>query len=237
MVTLTSAATFCATLPRRLASFNIALRLTTTFFASGFDTAMAEIVRVLDHAADQRSHAMIMTAAFTGLRASELRGLTWEHVDLGRGLVKVCQRADRYSEIGAPKSAAGDREVPMPGQFVEVLRQWKLASPHSRDRDFVFGNGAGNVENHSSTMQRCYDPAQVAAGVVDDEGKPKYNWHALRHFFASWCINRRVDGGLELPAKVVQTRMGHSSIVMTLDRRRARSLASSRSTRRRISYR
>jgi integrase len=34
---------------------------------------------------------------------------------------------------------------------------------------------------------------------------------------ASWCINRRADGGLELPAKVVQARLGHASIVMTLD--------------------
>jgi integrase len=41
--------------------------------------------------------------------------------------------------------------------------------------------------------------------------------HALRHFFASWCINRRVDGGLELPLKVVQARMGHSTIAMTAD--------------------
>jgi integrase len=41
--------------------------------------------------------------------------------------------------------------------------------------------------------------------------------HSLRHFYASWCINRKADGGLELPAKVVQARMGHSSIMVTLD--------------------
>ena len=41
--------------------------------------------------------------------------------------------------------------------------------------------------------------------------------HALRHFYASWCINRRVDGGLELPPKVVQQRLGHSSITLTMD--------------------
>jgi integrase len=41
--------------------------------------------------------------------------------------------------------------------------------------------------------------------------------HALRHFYASWCINRREDGGLALPPKVIQERLGHSSIVMTMD--------------------
>jgi integrase len=41
--------------------------------------------------------------------------------------------------------------------------------------------------------------------------------HALRHWFASWCINRRVDGGLELPPKTVQVRLGHSTISMLMD--------------------
>jgi integrase len=42
--------------------------------------------------------------------------------------------------------------------------------------------------------------------------------HALRHFYASWCVNRKADGGLELWLKVVQCRLGHSSIQMTADR-------------------
>ncbi len=41
--------------------------------------------------------------------------------------------------------------------------------------------------------------------------------HTFRHFFASWCINRPADGGLELPPKVVPERLGHSSIGMTMD--------------------
>ena len=41
--------------------------------------------------------------------------------------------------------------------------------------------------------------------------------HALRHFFASWCINRKVDGGLELPLKMVSERLGHSNIAITAD--------------------
>jgi integrase len=48
-------------------------------------------------------------------------------------------------------------------------------------------------------------------------GAPKYGPHSLRHYFASWCINRKSDGGRELPAKNVQELLGHSSIMMTLD--------------------
>jgi integrase len=36
--------------------------------------------------------------------------------------------------------------------------------------------------------------------------------------FASWCINRRADGGLELPLKLVQERLGHATVVLTSDR-------------------
>jgi integrase len=54
------------------------------------------------------------------------------------------------------------------------------------------------------------------AHVVDKRGKAKYSIHALRHFFASWCLNRRPEGR-ELPPKTVQTLLGHSSITMTMD--------------------
>ena len=54
--------------------------------------------------------------------------------------------------------------------------------------------------------------------MVAADGAAKYKGlHSLRHFYASWCINRRVDGGLELPPKVVQARLGHASIQMTSD--------------------
>jgi integrase len=52
--------------------------------------------------------------------------------------------------------------------------------------------------------------ADRAAGVVDSHGKPKYALHAFRHFYASWCINRKADGGLELPPKIVEARLGHA---------------------------
>jgi len=56
----------------------------------------------------------------------------------------------------------------------------------------------------------------VAARLVTADGKAKYTgMHALRHFYASWCINRTKDGGLGLPPKNVQERLGHASITIT----------------------
>jgi integrase len=161
-----------------------------------------------------RLRTLIMTAASTGLRASELRGLRWSDVDLRNGEVHVRQRADRFNEIGAPKSDGSRRTVQIGPEVTHALKEWKLACPKS-GLDLVFPTNAGTIENHSN-MLRSVEAVQMA-GVVDKEGKPKYGMHSFRHFFASWCINGRTDGGRELPAKLVQTYLGHSSISMTLD--------------------
>jgi integrase len=177
---------------------------------------MRAIVGSLDTAAG-RYRPLLLTAIFTGLRASELRGLRWHDVDLKRGELHVRQRADRYGTIGQPKSEAGERTVPLPPMVVAALRKHRLACPRN-DQDIVFTNGRGGIEHRNTIVEHGFHPAQVAASIVDQHGGAKYKGlHALRHFYASWCINRRVDGGLELPLKVVQARLGHASIQMTAD--------------------
>jgi integrase len=151
-----------------------------------------------------------------GSRGSELRGLRWQDVDLGKGQLHVRQRADRCHKIGQPKSEAGERTVPIPPQVLNALKAWKPACPIG-DLGLAFPNPSGKSESHPNIVLRGLQPAQVAADIVDEYGRAKYALHTLRHFFASWCINRKVDGGLELPLKVVQTRLGHSTIQMTAD--------------------
>src|SRR5215475_8922796 len=75
---------------------------------------------------ESRWRPLLLTALFSGLRASELRGLRWEDVDLVKGEIHVRQRADRYNEIDAPKSEAGERTVPLPPTVLKTLREWKL---------------------------------------------------------------------------------------------------------------
>ena len=179
---------------------------------------MRAVVAKLPHIPDAaRWRPLLLMAIFAGLRASELRGLRWSDVDLKRGDLQVRQRADRYGKIGRPKSEAGKRTVPLPPMLVSALREHCLASPKN-ELDLVFANSRGSIEHRNTIVERGFHPAQVAAGVTNGDGKAKYpGLHSLRHFYASWCINRRVDGGLELPLKLVQARLGHASIQMTAD--------------------
>jgi len=165
-----------------------------------------------------RHRPFLLTAIFTGLRASELRGLRWADIDLARNELHVRQRADRFHTLGAPKSATSQRCIPLLPMVVNALREWRLACPHN-ESGLVFPGSKGRPITLATIIEINWHPAQIAAGVVAKDGRAKYpGLHALRHFYASWCINRRADGGLELPIKVVQGRLGHASIQMTADR-------------------
>ncbi len=209
----------------------------------GVDIPTREEIKALVPFLEGRWRPLLLTAIFAGLRASELRGLRWSDVDLDRREIHVRQRADRFNDIGRPKSEAGERTVPIPPMVANALREWRLSysrpivgrdeagSPireDARPEHLVFPNGLGKVESHANIVNRGLLPPQLAAGICDPTGeadkdgnpvmKARYTgMHAMRHFYASWCINRPVDGGLGLPPKVVQERLGHSSIVMTMD--------------------
>ena len=183
-----------------------------------------ELKAMLDHAPDDVK-PMLMTAIFTGLRSSELRGLRWADIDLKAGVVSVTQRADRYGDIGPPKSEAGYRTIPLGPSLVSELKAWKLRCPNG-ELGLAFPNTQGGVQQYGHLVQRKYVPLQIAAGVCDPvmvKGKPKldkdgepvmaarYGFHALRHAAASAWIKQRID------LKRLQVWMGHSAIQITLD--------------------
>ena len=76
-------------------------------------------------------------------RTARLRvGASWEDIDLSKRTLRVRRRADWRGDMGAPKSANGYREIPLPPIAVNGLREWKLARQRA-DLDLVFpGRGA-----------------------------------------------------------------------------------------------
>ncbi len=181
----------------------------------------AEIRTLLDNAPD-RWRAFVVVAVFTGLRASELRGLRWQDVDLDTATIRVRQRADAWLKIGAPKSKAGRRDIPLVPMAVNALRQWQLTCPKG-ELGLVFPNKSGKIETHSNLMGRFWNPYQITCGIAVDTGRTdadgkrvlqsKYGLHALRHAAASIFIAH-----LNWTPKRIQTIMGHASITMTFDR-------------------
>jgi integrase len=162
----------------------------------------------------KRLRALLLVAAFCGLRASELRGLRWDDVNLDDAELQVTQRADHYGRIGHPKSESSRRHVPLSPDVVHAMREWRMAQPGGFG--LVFANSAGAIDSHGN-MLRAWRPVMKAAGLVDKQGNPRYAMHAFRHYFASWCISPKDRGGRGLSPKIAQEWLGHATIAMTLD--------------------
>ena len=207
----------------------------------GRDIPSPTEIDALVGAASGKGLALLCLAAFAGLSASELRGLRWADLKLGDdATVTISQRADRWSEIGSPKSEARQRVVPLDETPAQALRAWKLAQPpityddagekRQRPATLVFGTGADKPDGLANIRRRVLEPIAIKAGVtvpaldaagkpIKDKGgkptvRPKYpGLHCLRHFaISSWLPICAGD------FKLVQTWAGHATLAMTLDR-------------------
>lgn len=97
-----------------------------------------EAVAALLAEADDDLRLIVMFAAATGLRASELWALRWRHLDLTRREVTIETRVDCYRQEDTTKTAAGVRQIPLGADLVIALKAWRLRSRYSQDADLVF---------------------------------------------------------------------------------------------------
>jgi integrase len=172
-----------------------------------------ELRAILAAAETLPERVLIMLALFAGLRASEIRGLTWANVDLKDGMLHVRQRADLLGGIDKPKSKAGMRSIPLSGMLLNTLKSWRLNCPISQ-LDLVLPTADGTVWNHMHLLRELFWPVLIRAGLGIErkrERAAKYGLHALRHAAAALWIAQGFN------AKRIQTLMGHASIAMTYD--------------------
>ena len=172
----------------------------------------AEDVRAVMENCQNPFRTIFIIAAFCGLRASEVYGLEWCDIDFDAAELGVRQRVDPYGRIGEPKSAAGERIVPMGRFTLNALRQWRLQCGDASG--LVFKNRAGKPLDHHNVHPRWFKPAFT---IKDECGNiireiPRFRFHDLRHFAISLWISQ------DFSPKQVMTFAGHSSITITFDR-------------------
>lgn len=95
-------------------------------------TFSREEIKAIADALEGKWRPLLLTVIFTGLRASEIRGLRWSDVNIEGREVRVHQRDDRFNQIGRPKSEAGERTVPIPLLVANALKAWRLECPRPR---------------------------------------------------------------------------------------------------------
>ena len=152
-----------------------------------------------------RYRALVLTAAYTGLRAGELSGLHVDQLNLLRRTLTVTRTATEvrgHWSIGTPKTKASRRTVTLPKTLCEVLAA-HLAEYGTKE--LIFTSPEGNPVRWTNFRRRQWLPALEEA----DLGHVRF--HDLRHSHAAWLIAAN-----EHP-KVIQSRLGHAAITTTLD--------------------
>jgi integrase len=96
-------------------------------------------------AAPSRYRTVIACGLFSGLRLSELLGLTWTDVDLGERALKVRYQLSRHGERVALKTVAARRDVILMSQLARELDAMRARSRFSEDRDLVFSATTGQT--------------------------------------------------------------------------------------------
>lgn len=155
--------------------------------------------------------AGVLLSLFTGIRIGELCSLKWRNLDLENGILEIAttlQRIENWNggysktviDIGMPKSDSSMRKIPLPsflGAHLAKLRG------DAGDNDYILSGSDRFVE------PRCCQ--QRFRKLINSVGIDT-NFHALRHTFATRCIE------LDIDIKTISEILGHANVSITLNR-------------------
>ena len=182
-----------------------------------FETWSAEQTRSGLATGDETGLAALWRLALlTGMRRGELLGLKWEDIDFATGTLSVRRTLTRGKggtwELGQPKTKSGRRSIALPASCVEALKRHRAHQAEERLRlgpiwegqGFIFTSHTGHPL-HVNTLMYQFKKLIEAADV------PSIRFHDLRHTCATLLLSQGVH------PKIVQERLGHANISMTLD--------------------
>lgn len=161
-------------------------------------------------------HRMLFKLAFaSGLRRSELLGLTWSNVDFKKKIITVTQtviKTDNKAVISkTTKNAASRRSITLDDKTMASLKKHaqrvkirRFSTPNWIHNDLIFPGKDGSPIFPDSVSQLC---KKYATKI----GKPSFSMHGTRHTHATLLIEAGVN------FKVIQARLGHSSFTETMN--------------------
>ena len=176
----------------------------------------AELTRFLAAANGGRLSALFRLAATTGLRRGEVLALTWRSIDLDAATVSITQQWSKQGDgqygFGPPKTDRSRRRLVIDAGTVAELRRHRARQAEER---LQWGAGYGSLNlvfcKEDGSPLSVTTLNDVFHRIADRAGLPRLRFHDLRHTAATMAL------GAGIHPKVVQERLGHSSIAMTMD--------------------
>ena len=153
----------------------------------------------------------VLLCLYTGIRIGELCALRWQDISLEHEMIAVkgtlqrvkysnCNGSKTRIEVGAPKSHSSIRNIPIPKFLIGKIQEISK----SKQGYFLASGKKGFTEPR--TMQNYFSKMIKQLDISDA------NFHALRHTFATRCVEAGVD------IKSLSEMLGHSSVNITLNR-------------------
>lgn len=155
----------------------------------------------------------IFLSLYTGMRIGEICGLRWKDIDLDKSIIHIEKTLIRVKNedkktikktiviLDDPKSISSKRSLPIPIFIVQILKDLKQNS--SDETYFLTGdNNFIEPRNYLNHYKKIMKKLNIN----------KYNFHALRHTFATRCIEIGCD------PKTLSEILGHSNVRITLER-------------------
>ena len=174
-----------------------------------------QVKKFLQSNKGSKYYSAFLVECYTGLRRGELLGLRWKDIDLEGKLLSVQQglvRTKNGLSINEPKTTASRRTIPLTDEVVQELKQHRKRQLEERlltgssyyDLDLVFSSHIGKPLDPRSFTKRFQEGLRVA-------GLPEIRFHDMRHTHATILLEMKQN------VKVIQERLGHTTIRMTLD--------------------
>jgi integrase len=167
----------------------------------------AEIKALLD-GLGLRERTLVLLAASTGLRQSEIFGLKWGDIHFDQRAMSVT-RSVVYGVVGPCKTEASQKPVPLHSAVAECLMEWKRRSAYTKSQDWLFASkwqrGRKPIQGQA-VLRKHIRPVAERVGI-----QKQFGWHTFRHTYST--LLRSV--GTEF--KVMQELLRHSTLRSTLD--------------------
>lgn len=165
---------------------------------------------------------IIRLAVLTGMRESEVIGMTWPCVDEAAGTLEVKQQLHRFSykdpgNIFGPTKTGKPRTIDVTRHVIDLVRAIRIRQAKQRlkagpmydvrfdEYDLMFRTDEGRPISNSTLLHKFQQFCEAA-------GLPKHRFHDLRHTFACLSLLAGVD------PKTVSAGLGHATTGFTLDR-------------------
>jgi integrase len=168
--------------------------------------------KVFDAAREQRIFIPLILATLCGLRRGEITALRWKAIDLDNGQLAVVASTEQLDTgpIREKEAKSGrTRTIKLPNLAVEELQRWRVAQAEE-----LLKLGIRTDDSFHVVTKADGEPIQPRS-LTHAMSKFLDQWgmtlHKLRHSHASHLLARNIH------PKIVQERLGHSSIAITMD--------------------